>query len=325
MSHPRIVRPVFAALACLAALLLPLAASAEEPSAAAAREDIKNTLGFVPGFLAAVPDAALPGAWQEMKTLQMSPNTALSPKVKELIGLAVASQVPCKYCVYAHTEFAKLGGASPTECKEAVLMAALSRHWSTMLQGHQTDLAKFRAEIARAIEHMKKMAASKTAPPRIDVVDAATALQDIQNTFGFVPEFLKTFPPQALAGAWREMRDVEMSPSTALSGKDKSLIGLAVSSQVPCRFCIHADTEFAKLEGATSAELSEAIAMAAITRHWSTFLNGTQTDEKSFMKDIDRLVKNVKKQAAAAKPTAQATPALATGKKPEALAHAATQ
>ena len=262
--------------------------------------------GFVPGFLAMVPDIAMPGAWEEMKSLQLNPNTALPPKVKELIGLAVASQIPCRYCIYAHTEFAKLGGASEGECGEAVIVASLTRHWSTVLQGQQTDLAKWRAEIATAKAHAMKMASGKLAPPApVNVTDSASAMRDIQNYFGSVPEFVKRFPGVALAGAWRELRDVEMNPGTQLSDKHKSLVGLAVASQVPCRFCIHADTEFAKLQGATQAEIDEAIAMAALTRHWSTFLNGMMIDEKTFMKDIDRLVKGAKKAAVAQKADAR--------------------
>src|SRR5262245_38094448 len=74
------------------------------PAAAAARADISKTLGFVPQFFLKFPDAALPGAWEEMKTLQLNPSTTLKGRTKELTGLAVASQIPCKYCIYAHTE-----------------------------------------------------------------------------------------------------------------------------------------------------------------------------------------------------------------------------
>ena len=88
------------------------------------------------------------------------------------------------------------------------------------------------------------------------------------------------------------MRDVQMSPATALSGKNKELIGLAVAAQVPCRFCVIAHTEFAKLNGATDAEITEAIAMAAFTRDMSTMLNGMQVDEAQYRRDVDRLVKN---------------------------------
>ena len=107
--------------------------------AAAAQADIKKTLGFAPPFLLKLPDLALPGFWDEMKGLQLNPNTALPGKVKELIGLAVAAQIPCRYCIYAHTEFAKLDGATPAEVGEAVAMAGLTRHWSAFLNGLQTD------------------------------------------------------------------------------------------------------------------------------------------------------------------------------------------
>jgi len=117
---------------------------------------------------------------------------------------------------------------------------------------------------------------------------------------GYVPEFIKRFPDAARAGAWRQFRDVQLSPATASSGKTKELMGLAVASQIPCRFCIIAHTEFAKLNGATDAEITEAIAMASLTRDLSTMLNGMQVDEPQFRKDIDHIVKGA--AAAAKKP-----------------------
>lgn len=273
------------------------AAAMATPEADAARADIQKTFGFVPGFIKLVPDLALPGAWMDMKGLQLNPNTALPGKMKELIGLAVSAQVPCEYCIYAHTEFAKLNGATDAEISEAVTMGALTRRWSTFLNGIQTDEAKFRAEIAQLLANMKKAGASGAAPPKpIAVVDGKTALEDIKQGFGMVPEFLRRYPQEGIAGAWTEMRDVEMNPGTAIPGKYKSLIGLAVSAQVPCRFCIIADTEFAKLEGASERELVEAVAIAGLVRHWSTILNGRQADKATFKKDINRLVAGAKKQ-----------------------------
>jgi AhpD family alkylhydroperoxidase len=280
----------------------PIAAPAQ-----AALDDIKSTLGFVPGFLGQLPEHALPGAWQELKSLQLSTQTALPCKIKELIGLAVAAQVPCKYCTQAHTQFARLNGASAAETGEAVLMAALTRHWSTVANGFRTDPASFKAEIAKVVAHLKKSAAAPAAAPTLGSArDAKGALQEIQQAFGSVPEFMRKFPAEGLLGAWQEMRDVELNPNTALSGKHKSLIGLAVASQIPCQFCVIADTEFARLEGASEREIAEAVAMAALTRHWSTYLNGMQVDEAGFKRDVDRLVKGAKKQAAAAAMPARA-------------------
>jgi AhpD family alkylhydroperoxidase len=275
--------------------------------AAAARADIQKTLGFVPQFLGGMPDLALPGAWEEMKTLQLNPHTTLDGKTKEMIGLAVAAQVPCRYCIYAHTEFAKLNGASEAEVGEAVAMAGITRHWSTVLNGIQSDETKFRGEIATIIANVKKAAAAKApAPAPVNVVDGDSALKEIGQTLGYVPEFLQKFPDVARAGAWREFRDVQLNPKSALPGKSKELIGLAVAAQIPCRFCVIAHTEFAKLNGATDREIGEAIAMASLTRNLSTLLNGLQVDEPKFRKDVNRLVDGARAAAKKARTTAEA-------------------
>ena len=293
------------ALVIAAAMLaLGQTARAAESPAAAAKADIQKTLGFVPQFFLKFPEGMLAGAWEEMKTLQLNPHTALAGRTKELIGLGVAAQIPCHYCIYAHTSFARLNGASDTEIGEAVAMAALTRHWSTYLNGIQTDEAKFRGEIAKIVENVKHASATKTAAAApVSVVDGASALKEAAQMLGYVPDFLRTFPEEARAGAWKQFRDVQLNPGTALAGKNKELVGLAVASQIPCRFCIIAHTEFAKLNGATDAEIHEAIAMSALTRDLSTMLNGMQVDEPQFRRDIDHLVKGAK--AAAQKASAK--------------------
>jgi AhpD family alkylhydroperoxidase len=285
-------------LAALLALLGFTATAAAAPPTDATRSDIQKTLGFVPQFFQKLPEGMLPGTWEEMKSLQMNPATALDGRQKELIGLAVAAQVPCRYCIIGHTEFAKLNGASETELGEAVAMAAITRHWSTFLNGIQTDETRFRAEITRLVTNVKQAAASKApSSVKVTVTDGASALTEISSLFGFAPEFLAKFPEQGRAGAWKQMRDVQLNPKTQLSGKTKELIGLAVASQVPCRFCIIAHTEFARLNGASEQEIREAIAMASFTRDMSTMLNGLQVDETQFRRDVDRLVKNARSAA----------------------------
>lgn len=259
---------------------------------AAALTDIQKTFGFVPHFLSDIPAEALPGTWEEMKSLQLNNKTALPNKIKELIGLGVAAQIPCQYCISAHTEFSRVNNATEAEIGEAVSEAALTRHWSTFMNGMQLDQAKFRADISMAVANMKKAKQSGAAFPKpMAVTDGKTALADIAQTMGFVPDFLQRFPDVARAGAWKAMRDVEMSPNTALSGKYKSLVGLAVASQIPCNYCIIADTEFSKADGATDAEIAEAVAMASLTRQMSTLLNGMRVDPDLFKNDLARIVK----------------------------------
>lgn len=131
---------------------------AQDASGQATYRDIEQTLGLVPGFFKMFPEAGIAGAWGEFKTVQLNPNTKLNGKVKELIGLAVAAQVPCSYCVYFHTAAAKANGASDEEIREAVAMAAITRHWSTVLNGTQVDLATFQRETDTVL----KLAAEKS-------------------------------------------------------------------------------------------------------------------------------------------------------------------
>lgn len=81
-----------------------------------------------------------------MKGVNLNQNMALDPKMRELISLSVAAEIPCNYCVYYHRKAALALGASEEEVKEAVLVAAIVRHWSTVLQGSGYDMEAFRTE-----------------------------------------------------------------------------------------------------------------------------------------------------------------------------------
>lgn len=83
------------------------------------------------------------GAYAKLKTGE---GVALDPKTQELIGLAVAAQIPCEYCVYAHLKGARQAGASEEELREAVLIAGAVRLFSTQFYGMALDLDAFRAE-----------------------------------------------------------------------------------------------------------------------------------------------------------------------------------
>jgi len=81
-----------------------------------------------------LPEQALKPLWEEYQAV-LNPTGALDGKTKQLIGLAVAAQIPCAYCVYATTKAAKAAGATDAQIKEAIATAALVRFNSTMLNG----------------------------------------------------------------------------------------------------------------------------------------------------------------------------------------------
>jgi AhpD family alkylhydroperoxidase len=115
---------------------------------------------------------------------------------------------------------------------------------------------------------------------------AEATYADIEKTFGSVPSFIKLFPKAGVAGAWSELKNLELSEDTALPPKVKSLISLAVAAQIPCTYCVWADTMSARQAGATDEEIAEAVAMSALTRHWSTFFNGMQVDFETFKQEM---------------------------------------
>ena len=138
---------LFAVGLCLTSLSLPSFADDMSAQQEATYREIEGMFGKVPEFVKKFPKAGLVGAWEETKSLEFSDKTALSPKVKSLISIAVAAQIPCEYCVYSDTLAAKQAGATDEEIAEAVGMAALTRHWSTIFHGLQIDLAQFKKDV----------------------------------------------------------------------------------------------------------------------------------------------------------------------------------
>ena len=133
------------------------------PQSTATLKAIETQLGFVPQFMRSVPPSLLPMVWDSMSRFQMGTETQLDNKTKELIGLAVAAQVPCDYCIMFHTEAARLNGASEQEIQEAVGMAAITREMSTMLNGLQIDKVQFKRDLDRIVRDGRERKARQEA------------------------------------------------------------------------------------------------------------------------------------------------------------------
>jgi AhpD family alkylhydroperoxidase len=123
-------------------------------SRSAVESDIRETLGLVPEFLTEVPDYLIESEWASFKDFELA-ETAIPNKYKELIGLAVSGATRCRYCVYFHTEAAKLFGATAEEINEAALMAKHTMGWSTYLNTLAFDYDRFKAEFDRIATHVR--------------------------------------------------------------------------------------------------------------------------------------------------------------------------
>ena len=104
------------------------------------------------------------------------------------------------------------------------------------------------------------------------------------------PEFLaETYPQHALDEAMA-LNGALGGEEAELDAKTRELISIAVAAQIPCEYCVYGHTKRAKAAGATEAEIREAVAAAAMVRHWSTVLNDMAYDFEAFKTEYDKLV-----------------------------------
>jgi AhpD family alkylhydroperoxidase len=128
-------------------------------SRAEVEADIRETLGLIPEFISEVPDFMIENEWHSFKSLMLS-ETEIPNKYKELIGLGVSGATRCRYCVYYHTEAARLFGATEEEINEAALVAKNTMGWSTYLNARAFDYDRFKSEFDQIAEHVRSQMAA---------------------------------------------------------------------------------------------------------------------------------------------------------------------
>jgi AhpD family alkylhydroperoxidase len=102
------------------------------------------------------------------------------------------------------------------------------------------------------------------------------------------PKFFKdTYHEHALKSAL-EARGVLEGKDAKLDAKTRELIALAVAAQIPCAYCVYGHMKNARAQGASEAEIREAVATAATVRQWSTVLNGMGYDFETFKAEVDK-------------------------------------
>ncbi len=118
-------------------------------------DEIREMFGDVPTFLQKLPDSSLELEWHLMKRVQFDEGP-IPNKYRELIGIGLSAARGCPYCVYFHTEAAKLNGATPEEIEDAIHFAKSSVGWSTYLHGLQIPVEEFRKEVDRIVDYVRK-------------------------------------------------------------------------------------------------------------------------------------------------------------------------
>ena len=108
---------------------------------------------------------------------------------------------------------------------------------------------------------------------------------EIEEMFGLVPGMFEAVPDSSLEMEWQLFKRVQFDEGP-IPNKYRELIGVALSAITKCRYCAFYHTEVAKLNGATEAEIEDAVHFAKSTAGWSTYVNGLQLDFDRFKAEV---------------------------------------
>ncbi|OGR15583.1 MAG: hypothetical protein A2X81_19220 [Desulfobacterales bacterium GWB2_56_26] len=126
-------------------------------------------------------------------------------------------------------------------------------------------------------------------------MDREKVYSEMRETLGLVPSFFKLVPDATLELEWRLFKQVQLETSV-IPNKYKELIGIAISGITKCRYCALYHTELAKLNGATDAEIEDAVHFAKSSAGWSTYINGLQVDFDTFKEEVRSSCEYVRKK-----------------------------
>ena len=108
---------------------------------------------------------------------------------------------------------------------------------------------------------------------------------EIEEMFGLVPSMFKAIPDSSLDLEWQLFKRVQFDEGP-IPNKYRELIGVAISAVTKCRYCAFYHTELAKLNGATEAEIEDAVHYAKSSAGWSAYVNGLQLDFDQFKAEV---------------------------------------
>jgi len=123
--------------------------------------------------------------------------------------------------------------------------------------------------------------------------------KEIEGMFGLVPSFFKEVPDSSLELEWKLFKRVQFDAGP-IPNKYRELIGVAIAAATKCRYCALYHTEVAKLNGATDAEIEDAVHYAKSSAGWSAYINGLQIDYGKFRDEVMAACDHVRKQTKAA-------------------------
>lgn len=118
-------------------------------------------------------------------------------------------------------------------------------------------------------------------------------LVDIEEAFGFVPNWLNEMPDAVLEQYWEN--HVWVCSDSSLSGREKALIALGAASALHCEYRTPFHTAQLLLGGMDDEQIKEAGWVAQNVAGASAYLHSVGYSRELFLKELDALVEFRKK------------------------------
>ncbi len=118
--------------------------------------------------------------------------------------------------------------------------------------------------------------------------------REMEQAFGLVPSFFKVLPDSTLELEWKLFVRSQIDDGP-IPNKVRELIGIGIAATTKCRYCTFFHTEMARLNGASDAEIEDAIHYAKSSAGWSAYLNGHQIDYEQFQNEVRQACDHVRR------------------------------
>jgi AhpD family alkylhydroperoxidase len=113
-------------------------------------------------------------------------------------------------------------------------------------------------------------------------------LAEVEEKYGFVPEFYVAAPDAILDMWWRNSE--WLKEDTALSARDKILVSFGAAAALHCQHCVPYHTAQLAVFGLDERQMNEASWAANLTAGSSTYLYGIGYNMEKFKEELDRII-----------------------------------
>jgi len=116
--------------------------------------------------------------------------------------------------------------------------------------------------------------------------------REMKEFAGRVLSVLDQVPDELVDAEWQILRR-SLFEDTLIPSRYKALIGLAVAAALRCPSAARLHSSLAELHGASGAELSETVQLAAFVTGWTTRLGGLHGDADDFAAEVADILRYV--------------------------------